>query len=265
MTGPLSDPRALLEGDLLHIGFHGTGKASYPEDIVTPAVYRALAQHLRIDLHTEGEFWGDYCYFAGVTGEAFRFLEFLDFVGPARRQPSRPWVERYGHMTAVQMHQHALAAAGLTAEVHVRPRFPEMADLRQRIVASLRDRQTPVIGIGAFGPPESFLVTGYADNGDVLLGWSHFQAEKKDDPRVSFEPSGQFRLRDWYEAVDGLVIVTGRRDLQEPAAVYRATLARALPELGTTGTDAEPLGTAALARWAARLEDEDAFAGWTDE
>jgi hypothetical protein len=75
---PMEDTRLLLEGDTLRIGFHGTGKAPHPEDIAPAAVLRALAQHLGVDLQTQGIFWGDYCYFAGITGEAFRFLEFMN-------------------------------------------------------------------------------------------------------------------------------------------------------------------------------------------
>jgi len=70
------------------------------------------------------------------------------------------------------------------------------AALQRQIVASLRDRTTPVIGIGAFGPPEPFLITGMTKR-RVLLGWSHFQNERRDSPEVSFEPTGQFRLRYW--------------------------------------------------------------------
>ena len=40
---------------------------------MVPGALRAIAQHLKLDLQTEGIFWGDYCYFAGVTGlESFQ-------------------------------------------------------------------------------------------------------------------------------------------------------------------------------------------------
>ena len=224
----VAESRVLLEGDTLQIGFFGTGKAAYPEDIVPAGVLRAMAQHLKVDLSTQGVFWGDYCYFAGVTGEAFRFIEFM---GLSKGEPGKPLVERYGQMSAAEMYRQALEAAGLAAEVYVKPGMPEKAVLQRRIVESLADLQTPVIGMGVFGPPEPFLITGYDQGGDVLLGWSHFQGEKKGDPNLAFEPTGQFRLKNWYEAMDGVVIVTGKKDRPALREVYRGAIERGIREL----------------------------------
>lgn len=255
------DPKSrfLLEGDTLRIGFHGVGKTPYPEDIVPAGVLRALAQHTGVDLRTEGVFWGDYCFLAGVTGEAFRFLE----VGGAATDV--PLVGQYGHVTVDGMYRLALDAAGLSGDIHLRPHLPAYGVLRSAIVASLGERRTPVVGLGVFGPPEPFLITGYDEGGDVLLGWSHLQAEKTTDPDLSAEPSGQFRLRRWYDRVAGVVIVTGPKDRPPMREIYRAALERAVVELGTTGTARLPLGTAALERWAARLEDDHALAGLTQD
>lgn len=261
MNSAAAGTRVLLEGDTLRIGFHGVGKAPYPEDIVPAAVLRAMAQHLGVNLNTEGIFWGDYCYFAGVTGEAFRFLEFM---GLSPGEPGRPLVERYGQMTQAQMYRLAFDAAGLAAELHLKPNLPDKATLQSQIVASLRDRHTPVIGIGVFGPPEPFLITGFDQGGEVLLGWSHFQDQKKGDPRLSFEPTGQFRLHDWYEALDGALIVTGTQQRPAPRDMYRSALERAIREL-RAAEGSGPLGTAAMARWAAHLESEADFAGFSEE
>ena len=198
----MSASRVLLEGDTLRIGFHGVGKAPYPEDIAPAAVLRALAQHLGVELQTQGIFWGDYCYFAGITGEAFRFLEFMGLAKPA---PGLSIAERYGNTAPADLYRRALDAAGLES-VGLTPALAG-AHLREQIVASLGDRRTPVIGFGVFGPPEPFLITGYDEDGEVLLGWSHFQGEQKGNPDLSFEPTGQFRLRHWPTAISG---VSGR-------------------------------------------------------
>ncbi len=256
-----SDSRVLLEGDTLRIGFHGVGKTPYPEDIVPAGVLRALAQHLAVDLGTEGVFWGDYCYFAGVTGEAFRFLEFMNL---CPGEPGQPLVERYGQISQAQMYRLAFEAAGLAAELHLKPDLPDKDALRRRIVASLRDRRTPVIALGGFGPPEPCLITGFDQGGEVLLGWSHFQGEKEGDARFSFEPTGQFRLREWYEALDGVLIVTGTAARPAPREVYRGALERAIREL-RAAEGSETLGTAAMAKWAAHLENEADFAGFSAE
>jgi hypothetical protein len=56
----MAQPHVLIEGDTLHIGFYREGKAPYPEDVIPAALLRAVAQHLKVDLRTQGIFWGDY-------------------------------------------------------------------------------------------------------------------------------------------------------------------------------------------------------------
>jgi len=256
----MPDHRVLLEGDMLQIGFYRVGKAPYPEDVVPAAVLRALAQHLRVDLQTQGVFWGDYCFFAGVTGEAFRFLEFM---GLGASTPGRSLAERYGHTSTAELYLGALAAAGLQGVLMSRPL--DRAMVQGQIVASLRDRQTPVIAIGGFGPPEPCLITGTDEGGDVLLGWSHFQGEPKGNPDLSFEPTGQFRLRHWERLIEAVVVVTGTTARPPLEEVYFQALERGVRELRTPGGEADPLGVAALERWAAHLEREADFAGFTEE
>jgi hypothetical protein len=256
----VSDARMLIEGDILQIGFYRVGKAPYPEDIVPGAVLRALAQHLGLDLQTQGVFWGDYCFFAGVTGEAFRFLEFM---GLGRGAPGKSIAERYGNTSTAELYRNALDAAGLAFVMHARPLDREA--VQHQVVESLRDRRTPVIGLGGFGPPEPFLITGYDEGGDVLLGWSHLQGDAKDKPEVGFEPTGQFRLRDWDRVIDGVVVVTGKKDRPPLRQVYRDALARGVRELQTMGGEEDRLGMAAMEQWAVHLGREADYAGFSAE
>ena len=55
------------------------------------AVLRAVSQQLKTDLQTQGIFWGDYCYFAGISGDAFRFLELMKLT---EHTPGKALVER---------------------------------------------------------------------------------------------------------------------------------------------------------------------------
>jgi hypothetical protein len=247
MTATNENTRFLIHSDTLHVGFHGVGKASYPEDVVPPAVLRALAQHLGIELGTEREFWGDYCYFAGVTGEAFRFMEFMGLCPPSERK----LVERYGNQSVLDMYREALDAAGLSFTAHLEPNLPDEASLRRAIVESLRDRNMPVIGFGCFGPPEPFLITGYDGGGDVLLGFSHFQAETKHDEALGFEPTGEYRLKDWYARIEGVAVIAGRKERPSTRGIYLAAIERAIRELEARPADA---GIAAMQKWVTHLE-----------
>jgi len=244
---------------VLQIGFYRVGKAPYPEDMAPAAVLRALAQYLGTDLQTQGIFWGDYCYFAAVTGEAFRFLEFM---GLGQADEGRSIAERYGNMSIADLYGHALEAAGLEFVLYAQPL--ERATVQRQIVESLRDRRTPVIGIGVFGPPEPFLITGYDDDGDILMGWSHFQGEQKGNPDVGFEPTGEFRLRHWQQAIRGVVVVTGKKERPALRDIYRGALERGIRELRTAGAPEAPLGVAAMERWAVHLEKEEDYAGFSE-
>lgn len=256
----MDDSRQLLGDEMLQIGFYGVGKAPYPEDVIAPAVLRALAQHQKVDLQTQGVFWGDYCYFAGVTGEAFRLQNFMEHPKPG--VPEIPLVERYGQLSSRQMMETSLAAAGLECRVYQKGSMPDGDQLRRQIVESIRDRRTPVIGIGVFGSPVPFLVTGYDHGGDVLLGWSHLQQDAKVTAALSFEPTGQFRLRNWQSAADAFIVITGNANRPAQREVYRAALQRAIRELGTTG---DGIGLAAMEKWAAHIESDADFAGVTPD
>ena len=60
---------------------------------------------------------------------------------------------------------------------------------------------------GPIGPPEPALITGFDEGGDVLIGWSFFQGLPEFNAGVEFEPSGQFRKRDWFRDPPGLSLV----------------------------------------------------------
>lgn len=67
---------------------------------------------------------------------------------------------------------------------------------RERIVASI-DRGVPAIAIGIVGPPECCVIAGYEGDGEVLLGWSYFQSDRR----------AYFRASDWYDNCHGLIVL----------------------------------------------------------
>jgi hypothetical protein len=68
------------------------------------------------------------------------------------------------------------------------------------------ERGVPVISFGILGPPEAGIVTGYREDGAVLLGWSYFQT----DNQAYYEKS------DWFETLQsntlrGLIVIGEKR------------------------------------------------------
>jgi len=59
------------------------------------------------------------------------------------------------------------------------------------------DAGKPLISLGPVGPPEAGIITGYRDGGEILLGWSLFQWDKK-----TFTDEGYFFTDKWWDSND---------------------------------------------------------------
>ena len=87
-----------------------------------------------------------------------------------------------------------------------------MAFIRREI-----DAGNPVIALGIIGPPEACVITGYREEGRILLGWNVFQEYPEYQANISFEKNGYFITGDWWENPDTTALI--------------ATGAEALPSL----------------------------------
>lgn len=61
------------------------------------------------------------------------------------------------------------------------------------------DQGRPVIALGVIGPPEACIITGYQENGEILLGWNFFQHRSEYNNGVSFHETGYFMFDKWWE------------------------------------------------------------------
>jgi hypothetical protein len=125
----------------------------------------------------------DYCgdhqgydYLMGITGAAFRRLWQRDDGGNID-------LSRFGELP------FRLAFNALGYAWHRLP--AEKATMLAAIKTSLAQGR-PLISFGILGPPEAGLITGYAEDGAVLYGWSYFQPER----------DHYYELRDWFETMD---------------------------------------------------------------
>ena len=133
------------------------------------------------------------------------------------------------------------------------------AEARRRIIASI-DAGRPVMSHGIVGPPETCLITGYDDGGDVVIGWSFFQYGPETTQGVEFEPNGMFRKRDWYPAAWDLFALGERGEPVDPKTVRRRSLEWAVKVVRTKETrdGRTNNGLAAYDAWIEHLlRDED--------
>lgn len=250
------------------IGFYdGTG---VPEDYPLPAVFRALLAYQRKDLgyggrdaaFDEGWQWGACALFFGVSGQGFRLAwdpEDLD--------------RTYLGADLMRMYADCFEAAGYAYEALLKPEFAaglalgpqcvvsdDEAAYRDRIRESIRARRMPVISLGLFGPPEPGLIAGCDEDGAALIGWDHFQGGAEGDPRVSTEPSGMYRKRDWFGDIQGILVVTGERDRPDAARMHREALKRCLRDLAALERGGRPVGLGVYGAWTRALLDDGSHA-----
>jgi hypothetical protein len=155
----------------------------------------------------------------------------------AKAEPAQ-WAERL-------LHDDAQRVGGeLTGE----------GGFRRRIVESINAGR-PVIAFGVVGPPEACLITGYDERGDVLIGWNVFQDEEK----AETEPSGYFRVRNWYPTTRGLLLFGDQVGKPDPKELDRDTLEWALRVLRTPRVRNGQAGPAAFDAWAADMRDDASF------
>ncbi len=70
------------------------------------------------------------------------------------------------------------------------------------------DRGYPCIALGIIGPPEACILTGYKENGDILLGWNFFQDAIEFAADIKFDESGYFLSSRWWNNNDTIAIIS---------------------------------------------------------
>ncbi|NLS79656.1 MAG: hypothetical protein GXY76_20605 [Chloroflexi bacterium] len=273
MTGEnlakLTPSRVVLEG-VPFVGFYDQtqqrDKARCPEDVCFPSSMRAVLEYLGEPdwgcKHAKGRepcrVHCTYSYLMGVTGCAFQLSW-------------RPgWHEdnveiMYMSDDPMAPFARAFRSVGYGFEV-LQP--VEGADneaaWRQRIGESIR-RGVPALAFGVIGPPECCVVTGYDEDGDVLIGWNCFQQMPPFNAGLEYEPTGEFRKRDWFKDTQSPIIVGEKQPCPPLKELYRDALQWALQVARTplvTRYDhaVRHNGLAAYTAWAEHLERDSEFA-----
>ena len=70
------------------------------------------------------------------------------------------------------------------------------------------DSGYPCIALGIIGPPEACIITGYRDNGNVLLGWNFFQDNPEYNSKMRIDESGYFISEQWWDNTETKAIMS---------------------------------------------------------
>lgn len=70
------------------------------------------------------------------------------------------------------------------------------------------DKGSPCIALGIIGPPEACIITGYREDGNILLGWNFFQNFAEFSTDVKIDESGYFISEKWWENNDTIAVIS---------------------------------------------------------
>jgi RNA polymerase sigma factor (sigma-70 family) len=260
---PENFARKVIEG-VPSVGYFSGGR-NCPETYTFPSCLSACLKSMgedygykEIDAH--GSKWrlnNTYVFIMGTSGEAFRLfwkpgwnLDNSGIIG--EKTDPNEFVTR------------AFKAIGFAHRVIYKSENDAEAEKRFRdnIIESIRDKGHPVIGLGVIGPPECCVITGYDEEGDVLVGWSYFQDIDEFKEGIDFEPSGYFRKRDWFKDTYGIITIDEKLERPAMSDVCRRALACAIelarrPKINLGGERHN--GLAAYKAWAETILNDDDF------
>lgn len=257
--------RCVLEG-VPWIGFYRGGD---PEDDPFPACVRAFL-----------EYRGDDVGFRQRTGKAVPWHELHEYVKATAGASFRlGWDGKawdWGAMELLGMpgdplvtFRNGLESVGYSCEVLLRKDFAQSLGLKQEVdydeaafregIISSLHRGVPVLALGAVGPPECCLITGYDGGGKVLVGRSFFQNEKEDNAVVEFEEAGggltdpYFRKQNWFAETRGIILIGEKIKRPSDREIHVKALRRALEIMRTPVVRGHWTGQAAFTMWADTL------------
>lgn len=219
-----SHPSRMLLINVPRIKFYDGGPGC-PEDITLPSVMRALMEFLGEEdfgcrtcqgLKPGCKINCSYSFFMGVTGAA-------SFLSWKKGWEGDNQALFYMSDDPAAPERRAFSAAGYAYEVIEKQGPQSEAVFRERIIESI-NRGMPVRADGVIGPPEPCLITGYDEDGDVLIGWNFFQNIPDFNLNGEFEPTGEFRKRDWFKDTFDLLFI-GEKQTRSPLnETYRDAL-----------------------------------------
>ncbi len=142
--------------------------------------------------------------------------------------------------------------------------FLAKSENKQEMAALIREEINagrPVIGFGIIGPPEACVITGYRENGEVLLGWNFFQDFPEWKGSLEIDPSGYFIRRGWYEHSEtiGIMAVGEAGPVPEEKEFLADMLKLAIEMMEPHDVRQYAGGLSAYEEWERALLDESQF------
>ena len=198
----------------------------------------------------------DFAFFAGVTG---------DFFTQIWGEPRWQYNDSYSSVCKDSQLpiRAAFDACGYDYEYVPREAMQSnKAAWVRKIVASI-DKGLPVLTFGIVGPPVCSIICGYAEDGEVLIGWSQFTDEiKADEPMDQVPAENYFQVRDGLDESYALIFIGGKKECPAIAESLRQSILN-IPQWASMPPEKREdrqiyFGQPAFEAWAdSLLRDED--------
>ena len=222
------------------------GGKPWPEDFIFPSCLRSV-------LEFHGDTRNDYVHLMGVSGAAL-FLNWGGWNGDNS-------AIYYMSADLGAVFTHTFDAIKYETKTSPCAEPPAHADAIRKMVIDEINAGRPCLSHGVVGPPETSIITGYDERGDVLIGWSFFQGWEKDS--LEFEPCGYFRKRDWEKETWDLMTVGKQTAKPDRKETFRKALEWGLEVARTPKTHQDrPNGIAAFDAWIEHLGRDDEITSW---
>lgn len=195
----------------------------------------------------------DFLFFAGVTGDLFTQIWL---------EPKWQYNDSYSNVckdTQLPI-KAAFDACGYSYEYYYKDDITRnKQECIQKIVDSI-DKGLPVLTFGIVGPPICSIICGYDENGDVLIGWSQFTDEHKDDiPTDLVTSDNYFSKRNGLDNSEALIFL--KKKIIQPnieESIRNSILS--IPTLASMSSTARiSYGKNAFEKWADSLLCDECF------
>jgi len=260
--------RVVLEG-VPYVGYDHFARGGWAETYPFPACVRACLQAMDDEIIRPDSGWAappfgygpafGYTHAMVTSGLAFQLLWHTGDWDNGNRNVMRTSPDRERPL------RRALQCAGYAHSILFQGKRRDEAFFRERIVESIGRRAHPAIAFGVVGPrTRPCVITGYEEGGDVLVGRSFYQDHPDYREGLEIEADGYFRKANWFEALEGVIIIGERmaepsqRELRRQAVRWGLGILRATEVEDPDGVRLHT-GPAAYDAWAKTLEQDDQF------
>jgi len=195
-----------------------------------------------------------YDYVMGTSGVAFRFT-----LNPGEWDFGNYSIRNIDPDIYAPI-RRAFAAAGYAYTLYEPGSFQDDA---AKIMDSI-DRGIPVLAFRVVGPSDCCIITGYDEDGEVLLGWSTYQ-NIPDDHNIPHDVTGYFRKPGWHAHIPGYILIGTKVDRPPMRLVYVDALKWAIHLMRMPGLGHNVTGLGGLQVWAEEMTQAKYFPEGDDE